>query len=205
MQKGTATRERLVAAAEALFGEHGYDGTSIEAILDAAGVKRGALYHHFDSKKALFDAVVDRAIARIAEVVGTTARRAGPDPAAALRAGCTAWLEMAMDPAIQRVVLLDPPSVLGWDRLRALDETHTLGGLRRNFELLARQGRVPRDNADLLAHMLLASLTELALHVARAEDQPAALAAARSALDLLLDRLLTAASSAGADATTSGK
>lgn len=96
-----------------------------------------------------------------------------------------------MDPAIQRVVLLDPPSVVGWDRLRALDETHTLGGLRRNFELIAKQGRVPSGDTDLLAHMLLASLTELALHVARADDQPAALASAKSALDLLLSRLLS--------------
>lgn len=190
VQKGLATRERLVAVAGSLFGAHGYEGTSIEAILDGAGVKRGALYHHFDSKKALFDAALDRAIAQIAEVVAAAARRAGPDPVAALRAGCLAWLELAMDPAIQRVVLLDPPSVVGWDRLRALDETHTLGGLRRNFELIAKQGRVPAGDTDLLAHMLLASLTELALHVARAEDQPAALESATSALNLLLSRLL---------------
>jgi AcrR family transcriptional regulator len=198
VQKGLATRERLVAVAGSLFGAYGYEGTSIEAILEAAGLKRGALYHHFDSKKALFDAALDRAIARIADVVAAAARRAGPDPVAALRAGCTAWLELAMDPAIQRVVLLDPPSVVGWDRLRALDETHTLGGLRRNFELIAKQGRVPAGDTNLLAHMLLASLTELALHVARADDQPAALASATSALDLLLSRLL-------ADGTTSGK
>jgi AcrR family transcriptional regulator len=99
VQKGLATRERLVAVAGSLFGAYGYEGTSIEAILEAAGLKRGALYHHFDSKKALFDAALDRAIARIADVVAAAARRAGPDPVAALRAGCTAWLELAMDPA----------------------------------------------------------------------------------------------------------
>ena len=190
VQKGVATRERLVAVAGSLFGAYGYEGTSIEAILEEAGVKRGALYHHFDSKKALFDAALDRAIAQIAGVVAAAARKAGPDPVAALRAGCMAWLELAMDPAIQRLVLLDPPSVVGWDRLRALDETHTLGGLRRNLELIAKQGRVPAGDAGLLANVLLASLTELALHVARADDQPAALGSAKSALDLLLSRLL---------------
>jgi AcrR family transcriptional regulator len=190
IQRGAATRERLVAAAYDLFGRHGYEGTSIEAILEATGVKRGALYHHFDGKKALFDAVLDRAVARIAETSGAAARAAGPDPVAALRAGCAAWLDMAMDPAVQRVVLLDPPSVVGWDHLRTLDEKHTLGGLRRNLELIAKTGRLPHPQVDLLAHMLLASLSELALHVARSDDQPAALAAANEALDLLLGRLI---------------
>jgi AcrR family transcriptional regulator len=190
VEKGKATRDRILAAAEDLFGRYGFEGTSIEAVLDAVGIKRGALYHHFESKKALFDAVLDRAIARIADVAGAAARKAGPDPVDALRAGCTAWLTMAMDPAVQRVVLLDPPSVVGWDRLRALDEQHTLGGLRRNLQLIARRGRLPDDNVDLLAHILLASLSELALHVARADDQPAALASAGSTLDLLLARLL---------------
>jgi AcrR family transcriptional regulator len=201
VQKGVATRERLVAVAGSLFGAHGYEGTSIEAILDAAGVKRGALYHHFDSKKALFDAALDRAVARIAGVVAAAARKAGPDPVAALRAGCLAWLELAMDPAIQRMVLLDAPSVVGWDRLRDLDERYTLGGLRRNVALIAKQGRVPAGDADLLANLLLASLTELALHVARADDQPVALERATSALNLLLARLL----SPFPDAATSGK
>jgi AcrR family transcriptional regulator len=190
IQKGAATRERLLAAAYDLFGRHGYEGTSIEAILEATGVKRGALYHHFDGKKTLFDAVLDRAVARIAETSAAAARAAGPDPVAALRAGCGVWLEQAMDPAVQRVVLLDPPSVVGWDRLRALDEQHMLGGLRRNLELIAATGRLPYAQVDLLAHMLLASLSELALHVVRSADQPAARAAADDALDLLLDRLL---------------
>jgi AcrR family transcriptional regulator len=193
LRKGAATRERLVAAAFDLFGRHGYEGTSIEAILEATGVKRGALYHHFDGKKALFVAALDGAIARIAEISGRAARAAGPDPVDALRAGCAAWLDLALDPAIQRVVLLDPLAVVGWDHLRALDEKHTLGGLRRNLELIAHRGRLPEAQVDLLAHILLASLTELALHVARATDQPAALTAAKSTLTLLLDRLIAPA------------
>jgi AcrR family transcriptional regulator len=190
VEKGRATRERFIAVGRKLFGQYGYDDTSIDAILAATGVKRGALYHHFASKKALFDAVLDRAVADVADAVADAARAAGPDPVAALRAGCGAWLRFAMDRSIQRIVLLDAPSVAGWDRVREIDEVHTLGRLRRNLELIARTGRLPRDDVDLLAHMLLASLSEIALHIARASDQPAALAAGQAALELLLDRLL---------------
>src|SRR5215831_7333909 len=100
-EKGRATRERLLAAGRELFGSRGYDATSIEAVLDLAGVTRGGLYHHFDSKKALFDAVLDEVVAEVSTSVAGAARDL--DPAAALRAGCTAWLEAAMDPAVQRI------------------------------------------------------------------------------------------------------
>src|SRR5688572_32336492 len=87
VRRGLATRDRLIDAARDLFGQHGYDGTSIEAILRAAGIQRGALYHHFDSKRAVFDAVLDRVIADLAAQVAAAARAAAPDPAASLRAG----------------------------------------------------------------------------------------------------------------------
>src|SRR5687768_4181099 len=91
VRRGLATRDRLIDAARDLFGRHGYDRTSIEAILRAAGIQRGALYHHVDSKRAVFDAVLDRVIADVAARVGAVARDE-PDPAASLRAGCSAWL-----------------------------------------------------------------------------------------------------------------
>jgi len=189
LDRGRATRDRLIAAAAELFGRRGYDGTSIEAILDAAGVKRGSLYHHFASKGALFDAVLDRQIAGISDAIADAARAAGPDPVASLRAGCSAWLRMALDPSIQRITLLDAPAVVGWTRWRELDGRHTLGRLRANMFRIANNGGMPTDDVDVLAHMLLAALSEAALLIARADDPKAALAAGQAALETLLDRL----------------
>ena len=188
-ERGRATREKLVAAGRTLFGEHGYDGTPLEAILRAADVKRGALYHHFASKEALFDAVLDQVAADVA-ATSAEAARAAPDPVTSLRAGCTAWLRMALDPAVQRIVLLDPPVVVGWTRWRELDEQHILGGLRTSLRRIADAGRIPAGEVDVLAHMVLAAVSEAALLIARAKDPTATLAVGEAAVGTLLDRLV---------------
>lgn len=188
VEKGRETRERLIATGRELFGEGGYEATSIEAILDRAGVARGALYHHFATKEALFDAVLDRLVADIADA-GAGAARTAADPVESLRAGCGAWLSMAVDPGVQRIALEDAPSVVGWSRWRELDELHTLGGLRANLRAIAATGRLPDAQVDVLAHMVLASVNEAALMIARADDPEAALAAGQAAVDTLIDRL----------------
>ncbi len=188
IERGRSTRDGLVAAARELFGRHGYEGTSIGAVLAATGLARGALYHHFATKEALFDAVLDQEVARIARTAAAAAR-AADDPVASLRAGCRTWLEVALDPAVQRIVLLDPPAVVGWARWRELDERHTLGGLRANIERIAADGRVAPAEAEMLAHMVLAAVSEAALLIAQAEDPAAALATGQGALDTLLTRL----------------
>lgn len=188
VERGRATRDGLIATARELFGRHGYDGVSIAAVLEAAGVARGALYHHFASKEALFDAVLDNEVARIATTAGAAAR-AADDPVAGLRAACETWLAVALDPAVQRIVLLDPPAVLGWSRWRELDERHTLGGLRANIERMGASAGVPPEQVDPLAHMILAAVSEAALLIARAEDPDMALTIGRAAVDTLLTRL----------------
>jgi AcrR family transcriptional regulator len=189
IERGKATRERLIAAGRELFGERGYEGTSIEAILESAGVARGALYHHFPTKEALFDAVLDRLVADIASTV-TEAARDAADPVESLRTGCATWLRMALDPAVQRIALLDPPAVVGWTRWRELDERYILGGLRAGLQRIADERRLPTEDTDMLAHMLLASVNEAALLIARADDPGAALARGQAAVDALLDRLV---------------
>jgi AcrR family transcriptional regulator len=193
LQKGIATRDRLIAAGRELFGERGYEATSIEAILEAGGVARGALYHHFPTKQALFDAVLDRVVAEIADQAAVAARGAA-DPVASLRAGCSTWLKMALDPAIQRIALLDAPAVVGWTRWRELDDQHILGRLRRSLEMIAAEGLLPDADVDLLAHMVLASVNEAALLIARADEPEAALAKGQAAVDALIGRLVGSAS-----------
>lgn len=187
--RGRTTRDRILVAARGHFGTQGYDTTSIEAILATADVARGALYHHFASKDALFDAVLDQVIAELAAGVRRTAR-AGADPAENLKIGALAWLQLALDPAVQRIVLLDAPAVVGWSRWRTIDDEHTLGATKAALRRLAEAGRLPAQATDMLAHLVLAAVGETALLIARAEDPAAALPAGQAALEILLDRLL---------------
>ncbi len=187
--RGQATRRRILGAARLLFGEHGYEHTSIEDVLTASRVTRGALYHHFPSKTALFDAVLEAVVADLAARASSEAH--GGDALANLRAGARSWMAMAREPAVQRIYLLDPQAAVGWARWRELDERYWLGGLRASFGRLAEEGLVPRGQERFLAYVLCAALTEAALFVAYAGDQASAATVAEEGVDLLLDRLLT--------------
>jgi AcrR family transcriptional regulator len=184
--RGETTRARLLEAATELFAESGYEATSIEAVLAATGTSRGALYHHFAGKEALFEAVLERLHMRTAREVADAAR-AAPDPVAALRAGCFKWLELARDPVIQQIVLVDAPAVVGWERRRELDERYSFGMLKASLATITADRGADDDLIDVLAHMLLAALSEAALLVARADDQEAATHTAQAAIDRLLE------------------
>jgi AcrR family transcriptional regulator len=187
--QGQATRGQLIEVATRLFAERGYEDTSIEAVLAAAGVSRGALYHHFAGKDALFEAVMksvdDRIIGELAAAVGGAG-----DPVAALTAAALAWIDLAGDPVVQRVVLIDAPSVLGWERWRGMDEEGTLGAMRAMLKEVADSGHLTPELVGPFAHMILAALDEIALVIARAQDPEAAMAEGRVAVGELLRRLL---------------
>jgi AcrR family transcriptional regulator len=174
-----------------LFAERGFDGTSIEAVLDAAGVSRGSLYHHFPSKEALFEAVFMAVEARIGAETAKVALEAG-DAVAGVRAGSLEWMRLAGDPVVQRVVLIDAPAVLGWEHWRAYEEATALGMMKAAMQVAAEEGRVRPELTDAYAHMLLATVNELAMVIARADDQAAAQRTAESAIDELFSRLLGA-------------
>ena len=187
--QGRATRGQLIEVATALFAEHGYEWTSIEAVLTAAGVSRGALYHHFAGKEALFTAVLEALNERITEqqiqILSGCA-----DPVEALRVGALGWIDLAGDPVIQQILLIDAPSVLGWEQWRAMDEGRTVSAMRDMLRAVSDSGRLPAELVGPFAHMILAALDEAALIVARAPDSRAAVAEERQAVEAFLDRLL---------------
>ena len=188
MARGEATRAQLIAIAMPMFAERGYEDTSVEAVLREAGVSRGSLYHHFPSKEALFEAVAEEVETSIGAQMGAEAGDF-TDPVAALRSGALAWIRLAGDPVVRRILLIDGPSVLGWERWRAMEERHALGMVKAVLQLIADQGKLRQELVDTLAHVLLASVNEVALLVARAPDQEAAMEAGAAAFDELLLRM----------------
>lgn len=187
--RGQSTRRRIIDAATGIFAELGYEAASVDAVLRASGVSRGALYHHFDGKDALFAAVLESVEEGIARDIAAATRgaRTARD---ALVAGCRRWLEVAEDPVAQRIALIDAPAVVGWERWREIDARHGFGLLKAALAGVADEGLLRPDLVDVVAHMLLAALLELALVIARSPDREAARRAAETAVEELLARFL---------------
>jgi AcrR family transcriptional regulator len=189
IERGEQTRKRLLSAASKLFAEHGYEATPIELVLEQAAVSKGALYHHFANKRELYEAVLEAIETDLARATVQAARDA-TDPVEALRAGTRAFLSLAGDPAIGRIVLTDAPNVLGWARWREIDERHAFGVLKGAVSATAAAERLTQDEQDALAHVLLAALLELAMIVARSDTPRDAQNVAQAVMDELLNRLL---------------
>lgn len=172
-ERTDATRAALIAAGRELFAAHGYGHVSAEALVSAAGLSRGALYHQFGGKRELFEAVLEvveqDTVGRIAQLLAGVA-----DAREALLAGVDAWLEACSDPEVEQIVLVDGPSVLGWEAFRALSMRHGLGVVEAVLGAAVEAGMLPEQPLRPLAHVLGGALDEAALYVARAEDQAAA-------------------------------
>jgi AcrR family transcriptional regulator len=170
-ERSQATREALIEAARTLFAERGYAGVGTEEIVRAAGVTRGALYHHFEDKRNLFEAVYARVEAELAQRIAEGALGAGTtDPLQAMRAGAEMFLQACTEPEAQRIVLLDGPSVLGWDRWREIAAEHGLGLIEATLQTTIEAGAIPKQPVRPLAHVLMGALDEAAMLIARAED-----------------------------------
>ena len=192
-----ATRAALVTAARELFAERGYAGVATEEIVRRARVTRGALYHHFKDKRELFRAVCEEVHGEIAARI-TAVAAAEPRPEKHLEVGCEAFLDVCLDPTVQRIVLLDAPSVLGWGEWHELDERHALGMIKMSLDVAMAEGYLERQPTGPLAHLLLGALNEAALAIARADDvEPA-----RSEVGASLTRLLEGLKAPAARAVT---
>jgi AcrR family transcriptional regulator len=179
----------MVSVATALFGELGYEATSVEAVLRDSGVSRGALYHHFPSKEALFEAVLEAIEAELAAAT-VSASRGIADPVEAFHVGCDTFLALTQTSRVRQIVLVDAPGVLGWQKWREIEARHGFGLLKTVLHAAAERGRMRKDLADVFAHILLAALIEVALMITRADDPANALQSGRMALRQLTDKLL---------------
>ncbi|MFL6243793.1 MAG: TetR/AcrR family transcriptional regulator [Acidimicrobiia bacterium] len=192
-EQADATRTALGAAARQLFTERGYAATSTTEIVERAGVTRGALYHHFAAKDELFRAVFEQLESEVTEHVAHQALTSD-DPLEQLRRGTRAYLDACIDPAVQRVVLLDGPSVLGWETWQEIEQRYGYGLVVAGVEAAIAAGLIAAQPVEALAHVLFGALTEAGMVVARADDPGAARAEMEAAMDRLLDGLRVAKS-----------
>jgi AcrR family transcriptional regulator len=187
-ERTAATRSVLMTAAQKLFADKGFADVSTQAIVAAAGVTRGALYHQFADKKDLFAAVyeeVERDL--IAGVAQQIAQAQPTDPLEAMRVGARLFLDGCSAPEVQQIVLIDAPAVLGWDRWRAVGVKYGLGVIEAMLAHAIAEGAIPEQPRRATAHVLLGALDEAALFVSRAADRKQA----REDMDAVCDRLLS--------------
>jgi AcrR family transcriptional regulator len=175
-----------------LFVEKGYFGTGTEEIVSAAGVgTRGALYHHFADKRALFEAVFEAVEEDLIIAAAGTDLPTGA--LAQLRAGLLGFLDASLTREVQQILLVDGPAVLGWEQWRALEERFGLGAIRALLEQAVSEGTLPPQPLDVVAHLLLAAVDEAALFIANSSQPETAKEQALLAVDRLLTGLMSPA------------
>ncbi|MFE0810922.1 TetR/AcrR family transcriptional regulator [Streptomyces sp. NPDC058794] len=187
-EQRAATRHALLAEGRRRFANDGYHHVVLAEVAQAAGVTKGAAYHHFDNKAGLFRAVVREVQQELGERVATAAED-HEDLWEQLRAGCRAFLAAGADPAVRQVLLVDAPTVLGWDEWRTLDEESSARHLAEALTALAAAGIIADQPVEPLARLLSGAMNEAALWIARGGDTQAA----EQTLDRLLAGLRTSA------------
>jgi AcrR family transcriptional regulator len=168
-----ATRKALVKVARKLFAERGYAGTATEEVVRRARVTRGALYHHFKDKQDLFKAVLHEEEMRLALKVGEVAIQQS-DPWSQLISGSQAFLDACLDRAVQQIVLIDAPAVLGWSGFREIDEAYFLSAMKDTLQRAIDAGQIAAQPVDPLAHIIFGATHEAAMLIAHADDEAAA-------------------------------
>src|SRR6201996_1726793 len=191
-ERTAETRKALIAAGRDLFEARGYEDVGAEEIVRAAGLTRGALYHHFPSgKPALLEAIYERLEAesteRVAHIVLDSKMES---PMAAMKAGVAAFLDECAEPGFQQIVLHDAPAVLGWERWREIAAANGLGLIEGRLSAAIEAGEIRPLPVKPPAHLLLGALDEAAMLLARSSD-PAGRAEITSVLLALIDSFAT--------------
>jgi AcrR family transcriptional regulator len=190
-QRTQATKAKLLGIARTLFFEKGFDQVSAETLVQAAGLTRGALYHHFGGKEELFLVLYGQIQAEVGERIQAAALRA-TTPQQALKSGCRAFLEACTDPEVRQIMLIDGPKVLSWEQWRQIDAQYSLGLLKTGLaEALADSSDLSNspEALEAIAHLLIGAMNEAALWIAQSSDPQLALQESVTALERLLTGL----------------
>ncbi|MGO1510137.1 MAG: TetR/AcrR family transcriptional regulator [Actinomycetaceae bacterium] len=182
-EEAARTAHRVLGAATEAFARDGFQAVSLDDVARAAGVTRGAVYHHFRNKEGLFRSVANEAQYQVDAVVVARAEEAGDDPGGQLRAGSHGFLDGITSAPVTRILLVDAPAVLSWSTWREIDARSAVVHLR---EAIAAVGVAP-ERVEPMTALLSGAMNEAALWVAEQDDRAAALEAAHAALDALLD------------------
>jgi len=189
-ERSAATRAALIDAARPLFAASGFSAVGTEAIVRAAGVTRGAMYHQFSDKTELFAAVFEAVEAEMTRRIDVAVGESGlSDPIALMKLGAATWLDACAEPQVQRIVLIEAPAVLGWERWREISLRYGMGLVQSLVDYAISVGRVAAQPAEPLSHVLIGALDEAALYLARAEDPERARREIGAVLDHLIDSL----------------
>jgi AcrR family transcriptional regulator len=185
--RSAATRDALIAAARPLFAQRGFGSVGTEEIVRAAGVTRGALYHQFDDKTELFAAVFEAVEAQLTQRIDGMVSNAGTaDPVELMKIGAATWMLACTEPEVHRIVLVEAPAVLGYQRWREVGLRYGLGLVQSLLGYAMEVGAIRRQPTEPLAHVLIGALDEAALYVAQAADQQAALTDVTAVLNDLM-------------------
>lgn len=187
-EESEQTARSVLEAAAGLFATRGYASVGLEEVAAAAGVTRGAVYHHYRSKHGVFAAVADRAQQQVAAAVLASTEGADSDWDGLL-AGCRAFLVAALDDDVRQVLLVDAPAVLGWSAWRHQDARASGRHLEEALSSLATKGVVHVQSTAGAAALLSGAMNEAALHVAESPDPDAALEAVQLDLARMLEAL----------------
>ena len=165
-----ATRRALLDGAARLFAEKGFAATSLDEVAAEARVTKGAVYHHFANKQALFEAVADQAEEDACAAILDAAAAEAPDTWRGVVAGLDSFLERCLDPVYRRLCFQEGPAVLGFANWWEHGEKHEIGLIRGMLAALHAEGLVEPDDLDTLTQLLFGSMIAAALSLARADD-----------------------------------
>jgi AcrR family transcriptional regulator len=190
-ERSAATQDALRAAARRLWGERGYAEVSTPEIAEAAGVTRGAMYHQFPDKTALFTSVLEAVETDVMSRLAATVAATGPKtPADALHAAADAWIDIASEPEVRRLVLLDAPNVLGWAGLREISLRYGLGMTEQLLTAAIEAGQLKPQPVRPLATVMIGALDEAAMSIANAEHMTAEREQVRAVVHDLIDGVM---------------
>jgi AcrR family transcriptional regulator len=170
-ERSAATQGALLSAARRLWGERGYAAVSTPEIAQAANVTRGAMYHQYANKTELFLAVLEAIETDVINRLTADVIAADPStPTEILHITADAWLQIAVEPEIRQLMLLDAPSILGWAGFREISQRYGLGMTEQLLSAAIESGELRPQPTRPLATIVLAALDEAAMIIANAAD-----------------------------------